>query len=138
MEYLFLLNAAIYFVLERLFRIHAIGQLLASPGISLHHSGHVMTSLLLLGIEAKSHSRRGSSTGCCPLSCVFVFASIQRQMKTFVSGLVFFAIGVYRLQQNVFRACRMTHGAAGGRNDADDCRRELRPSKSAADRWQIA
>ena len=37
-------------------------------------------------------------------ACVFVFAAIPRQMKNFlVSGLLFFAAGVYRLQQNVFQ-----------------------------------
>jgi len=37
------------------------------------------------------------------IACLFVFASIPRQMKNFlVSGLVFLAIGIYRLQQEVF------------------------------------
>ena len=37
------------------------------------------------------------------VACVFVFASIPRQMKNFfASGLFFLAIGVYRLQQQVF------------------------------------
>jgi hypothetical protein len=37
------------------------------------------------------------------MALAFVFASIQRQMKNFfVSGLVFFAAGVYRLAENVF------------------------------------
>ena len=105
-EYLFLINAAIYFVLDRLFE--------RTPSAQLHTvaktfrfviPGHVMTSLLLLGIEAKSplRSARLRVAACRPSPCVFVFASIQRQMKNFfVSGLVFFAIGVYRLQQNVF------------------------------------
>ena len=36
-------------------------------------------------------------------ACVFVFASIWRQMKNyFVAGLVFFAAGVVRLQQEVY------------------------------------
>jgi hypothetical protein len=34
---------------------------------------------------------------------VFVFASIVRQMKNFfVSGMLFLAVGVYRVQQEVF------------------------------------
>jgi hypothetical protein len=69
--------------------------------------GHVMTSLLLLGVWAGEAKRTGEARlfeWLLPaVACAFVFASIPRQMKNFfVSGLVFFAIGVYRLQQNVF------------------------------------
>jgi len=64
----------------------------------------VMTSLLLLGMDAKSHLEARVLEWMLPaVACVFVFASIPRQMKNFfASGLLFFAIGVYRLQQNVF------------------------------------
>ena len=66
--------------------------------------GHVMTSLLLLGMEAKRPFEAHVFEWLLPAAaCVFVFASIPRQMKNFfVSGLVFFAIGVFRLQQDVF------------------------------------
>ena len=104
-EYLFLVNAAIYFVLDRLFE-HTRSAQLHTVGKSFRFviPGHVMTSLLLLGMEAKSHFEARVFEWTLPaVASVFVFASIQRQMKNFfVSGLVFFAIGVYRLQQNVF------------------------------------
>lgn len=66
--------------------------------------GHVLTSLLLLGMDAKSPVEARTLEWTLPAAaCAFVFASIPRQMKNFfASGLVFFAIGVYRLQQNVF------------------------------------
>ena len=66
--------------------------------------GHVMTSLLLLGIYANSHTEQRVFEWLLPaVACVFVFWSIPRQMKNFLaSGLLFFAIGVFRLQQNVF------------------------------------
>jgi len=66
--------------------------------------GHVMTSLLLLGMEAKSPLEARVFEWLLPaIAALFVFASIQRRMKNyFVSGLVFLAIGAYRLQQQVF------------------------------------
>jgi hypothetical protein len=104
-EYLFLLNAGIYFVLDRLFEHTPSSQLHSvAKAFRFIIPGHVMTSLFLLGIEAKSHFEARVFDWLLPaIASVFVFASIQRQMKNFfVSGLVFFAIGVYRLQQNVF------------------------------------
>ncbi len=104
-EYLFLVNAAIYFVLDRLFERTSSAQL-HTVGKSFRFviPGHVMTSLLLLGMEAKAPFEARVFEWTLPaVASVFVFASIQRQMKNFfVSGLIFFAIGVYRLQQNVF------------------------------------
>jgi len=104
-EYLFLINAAVYFALDRLFertpspQLHTVGK-----SFRFVIPGHVMTSLLLLGMDAKSPFEARVFEWTLPATaCVFVFASIPRQMKNFfVSGLFFFAIGVYRLQQNVF------------------------------------
>lgn len=66
--------------------------------------GHVMTSFPLLGLSADAVVEQRVFEWLLPAAaCVFVFASIPRQMKNFlVSGLVFLAIGVYRLQQEVF------------------------------------
>jgi hypothetical protein len=104
-EYLFVVNAAIYFVLDRIFE-HTSSAQLRTVGKSFRFviPGHVMTSLWLLGMEAKSPVEARVLEWTLPaVACVFVFASIPRQMKNFfVSGLVFLAIGVYRLQQNVF------------------------------------
>ena len=104
-EYLFLVNAAIYFVLDRVFermpstQLHTVGK-----SFRFVIPGHVLTSLLLLGIEAPKGAEAKVFAWLLPaMALVFVFSSIPRQMKNFfVSGLVFFAAGVYRLQQEVF------------------------------------
>ncbi|MGB9457417.1 MAG: serine/threonine-protein kinase [Bryobacteraceae bacterium] len=104
-EYLFIANAAIYFVLDRICerlpspQVHVVGR-----AFRFVIPGHVMTSLFLLGLNANSHIEQRVFDWLLPaVACVFVFASIPRQMKNFfASGLLFFAIGVFRLQQNVF------------------------------------
>ena len=104
-EYLFIGNAAVYFLLDRVFDRAGSPQLRAvARAFRFVIPGHVMTSLLLLGIAAKSHLESRVFEWSLPaVAAIFVFASIPRQMKNFfVSGLVFFAAGVYRLQQNVF------------------------------------
>ena len=104
-EYLFLLNAAIYVVLDRIFDRASSSQV-RTVGKSFRFviPGHVMTSLLVLGLGAESTLEARVFEWALPAAaCIFVFASIPRQMKNFlVSGLVFLAIGVYRLQQEVF------------------------------------
>ena len=104
-EYLFIANAAIYFVLDRICdrlsspQVHMVGR-----AFRFVIPGHVMTSLFLLGLNANSHVEQRVFDWLLPaVACVFVFLSIPRQMKNFfASGLLFFAIGVFRLQQNVF------------------------------------
>ena len=55
MEYLFLINAAIYLVLDRLSEIVSSPQVrMVGKAFRFVIPGHVMTSLLLLGIAAKS------------------------------------------------------------------------------------
>jgi len=104
-EYLFILNAALYFVLDRICDRFPSSQV-RTVGKSFRFAipGHVMTSLLLLGLNAESVAEARILEWTLPLAaCVSVFASIPRQMKNFlVSGLVFLAIGIYRLQQEVF------------------------------------
>lgn len=104
-EYLFIANAAIYFSLDRLCRLQSSPQLrLVGHAFRFVIPGHVMTSLFLLGLDAQSHAEARAFEWTLPaVACVFVFASIPRQMKNFfASGLLFLAIGVYRLQQQVF------------------------------------
>jgi len=104
-EYLFLGNAALYFALDRIFDRTGPAQLRAvGKSFRFVIPGHVMTSVLLLGMAAPGRGEARIFEWMLPvLAGVFVFASIPRQMKNFfVSGLGFFAIGVYRLQQNVF------------------------------------
>jgi len=104
-EYLFIGNAAIYFLLDRVCeqlsspQAHVVGR-----AFRFVIPGHVMTSLFLLGLNANSPAEQRVFDWLLPaVACVFVFASIPRQMKNFfASGLLFFAIGVFRLQQNVF------------------------------------
>jgi len=104
-EYLFMLNACVYFVLDRICDRFSSPQVrMVGKAFRFVIPGHVLTSLLLLGMDAKSPAEARALEWTLPAAaCVFVFASIPRQMKNFfASGLVFFAIGVYRLQQNVF------------------------------------
>ncbi len=105
-EYLFMLNAAIYVVLDRLCDSLSSPQVrMVGKAFRFVIPGHVMTSLLLLGLAAKSPFEAHVFEWLLPAAaCVFVFASIPRQMKNFfASGLLFFAIGVFRLQQDVFQ-----------------------------------
>jgi len=104
-EYLFILNAGIYFLLDRICESFSSPQV-RTVGKSFRFviPGHVMTSTLLLGLSADSVAEQRVFEWLLPaIACLFVFASIPRQMKNFlVSGLVFLAIGIYRLQQEVF------------------------------------
>ena len=105
-EYLFLINAGIYFLLDRLCDRFSSPQVrIVGKSFRFVIPGHVMTSLLLLGLSANTRFEARLFEWLLPsVACVFVFASIPRQMKNFfVSGLVFLAIGVFRLQQDIFR-----------------------------------
>jgi len=104
-EYLFIVNAAIYSVLDRICEQLASAQVhMVGRAFRFVIPGHVMTSLFLLGLNANSRIEQRVFEWLLPaVACVFVFASIPHQMKNFfASGLLFFAIGVFRLQQNVF------------------------------------
>ncbi len=116
LEYLFILNAGVYFVLQAIFDRFTSEQLrTVAKAVRFVIPGHVMTSMLLLGIAATSRwkespqdlSRRFEARVfevLLPLvACGFVFGSIRKQMKNFfATGLLFLAIGVIRLQQNLF------------------------------------
>lgn len=105
LEYLFIVNAGIYLLLDRLCERTSSAQL-HNVGKSFRFviPGHVLTSLLLLGLSAKGVFEQRVFEWLLPAAaCVFVFASIPRQMKNFfVTGLLFFGAGAYRLQQEVF------------------------------------
>lgn len=104
-EYLFIGNAVIYFALDRICerlpsaQVHMVGR-----AFRFVIPGHVMTSLFLLELSARSqHEQRVFDWLLPAVACMFVFLSIPRQMKNFfASGLLFLAIGLYRLQQDVF------------------------------------
>ncbi len=104
-EYLFIINAGVYWALDLVCQRIATPQLrMVGKSFRFVIPGHVMTSLLLMDLAAKTQFERRCYEWLLPgVACVFVFGSIRRQMKNFlVSGMVFFAIGVYRLQQEVF------------------------------------
>ena len=105
-EYLFLINAGIYFMLDRLAdRFQSEQVRMVGRSFRFVIAGHVLVSLWLLGLNdsspvAEQHLFEWLLVGA---ACAFVFASIPRQMKNFfVSGMLFLAIGIYRVQQEVF------------------------------------
>jgi serine/threonine-protein kinase len=105
-EYLFLINAAIYFALDRIAdRFQSEQVRMVGRSFRFMIAGHVLVSLWLLGLnEASPVSEQHLFEWLLVASAAaFVFASIVRQMKNFfVSGMLFLAVGVYRLQQEVF------------------------------------
>jgi serine/threonine protein kinase len=104
-EYLFILNAAIYFVLDRVCdRFESWQVRMVGKSFRFTIPGHVMTPLLVLSFSAESVMEARVLEWLLPaVACLFIFLSIPRQMKNFlVSGLVFLAVGVYRVQQEIF------------------------------------
>jgi len=108
-EYLFIINAGIYVVLQSFCdrlpwaQVHSLGR-----SFRFVIPGHVLTSLLLLGIVASDDGRTFEARTFEILlpcaSCVFIFGSIPKQMKNFFAwGMLFLAIGIVRLQQELFK-----------------------------------
>ncbi|HEX9223410.1 MAG TPA: protein kinase [Candidatus Acidoferrales bacterium] len=116
-EYFFIVNAAIYGGLNLLCESFHTPQMRAvAKSFRFLIPGHVMTSLLLLGLQASKlwdestenlayrHEARIFEFLLPAVACFFVFGSIPKQMKNFfVSGLVFVAIGIVRLQQDFYK-----------------------------------
>ncbi len=105
-EYLFIVNAGIYAVLDWICgRLSSPQVRMVGKAFRFVIPGHVMTSLLLLSFTAESAPEKHLFEWLLPpVACAFVFGSIPRQMKNFfASGLVFFAVGVFHLQQDVFQ-----------------------------------
>jgi hypothetical protein len=116
-EYFFIINAGIYFILDMLFeRSHTPQMRTVAKFFRFVIPGHVMTSLLLLGLAASDlwdkspgnlafkHEARLFEFLLPIVACLFVFGSIPKHMKNFLaSGLVFLAIGIVRLQQDFFK-----------------------------------
>lgn len=103
--YLFIANAGAYLLLDRLCDRSFWPQArMVGKAFRFVIPGHVMFSILALGVEAESYVEKRLFEALLPgVACVFVFASIPRQMKNFfISGLFFFAVGVFRLQRDVF------------------------------------
>ena len=116
-EYFFILNAGIYFVLQYVCeRLSSAQTRWAAKSFRFVIPGHVMTSLWLLGLAASSRLEESPASGelrfearlfeflLPAVACVFVLGSVPRQMKNFfATGLLFTAIGIIRLQQDLFR-----------------------------------
>jgi hypothetical protein len=115
-EYLFMANAGIYFVLQTICSRFPMSQMRAvAKAFRFVIPGHILTSMLSLGIRASDrwhktiadlslkHEARAFEILLPILACVFVYASIPKQMKNyFVTGALFLAIGIVRLQQDMF------------------------------------
>ena len=116
-EYFFIVNAGIYLLLQSVFeRFHSSQLRMVAKSFRFVIPGHVMTSLLLLGLEASRLWQESPGEVAMrrearvfefllpAVACAFVFGSIPKQMKNFfATGLLFLAIGIVRLQQDFFQ-----------------------------------
>ena len=116
-EYLFIINAGIYLVMQYLCERVSTAQMRSvAKSLRFVIPGHVMTSLLLLGMAASALWKESPDNTALRLearvfevllpvvACIFVFGSIPKQMKNFfASGLLFLAIGIVRIQQDLFK-----------------------------------
>ena len=115
-EYLFILNALVYLSLQSFSERLGSAQMRSVAKVfRFVIPGHVLTSLLLLGMNASNNWDNGRAPDwqaearffeiLLPLAaCLFVFGSIPKQMKNFfATGLFFLAIGIIRLQQDLLK-----------------------------------
>jgi serine/threonine protein kinase len=115
-EYLFIINAVIYLLLEVLCARFSVSQMRAVGKVfRFAIPGHVLTSLWFLGLEATDRwqhqlddlsmkrEARVFEVLLPVAALVFVYGSIRKQMKNyFVVGMLFLAIGLVRLQEDIF------------------------------------
>jgi serine/threonine protein kinase len=116
-EYLFIINAGIYLVLEVICERFSASQMRAvGKAFRFAIPGHVLTSLFFLGLEATDRWKdklddlsmkreaRAFELLLPAAALVFVYGSIRKQMKNyFVVGMIFLAIGLVRLQEDIFQ-----------------------------------
>ena len=116
-EYLFIVNALIYLALQAICEHFSSAQMRAVAKVfRFAVPGHVLTSLLLLGLEATDRweghlddlsmrrEARVFEILLPVIALVFVYGSIRKQMKNyFVVGMIFLGIGLVRLQQDIFK-----------------------------------
>jgi serine/threonine protein kinase len=116
-EYLFIINAGIYLILEFICERFSVSQMRAVGKVfRFAIPGHVLTSLWFLGLEATDRwqSQLGNLSMkrearvlevLLPVAAlVFVYGSIRKQMKNyFVVGMLFLGIGLVRLQDDIFK-----------------------------------
>jgi predicted Ser/Thr protein kinase len=117
LEYLFIINAAIYLLLQSACERLPLAQMRGvAKTFRFVIPGHVLTSLLLLGMAASDlwdkspesaalrHETRFFEVLLPVAACLFIFGSIPKQMKNFLAtGLLFLAIGIVRLEQGLFK-----------------------------------
>lgn len=115
-QYLFMINALIYFTLQHLCdRVPSAQMRWVAKTFRFVIPGHVLSALFLLGLSASDawrehltdtalrHEARFFEVLLPLAACAFIFASIPKQMKNFlVTGLLFLALGIIRLQQDLF------------------------------------
>jgi hypothetical protein len=113
-DYLFLINAVIYFALQLMCEQGRSAQMrTVGKAFRFVIPGHVLIPLFLLGLEATRlwnespaslslrHEARTFEILLPVTACMFVLLSIPKQMKNYLaSGMLFLAVGIIRLQQN--------------------------------------
>ena len=113
-DYLFIINAGVYFALQLLCeRLRSAQMRAVGKAFRFVIPGHVLIPLFLLGLEATRlwnespanlslrHEARAFEVLLPAAACLFVLLSIPKQMKNYLaSGMLFLAIGIIRLQQN--------------------------------------
>jgi hypothetical protein len=115
-EYLFIANAGIYFLLQAICDRFPSSQMRAvAKAFRFVIPGHIMTSLLFLWFDAygrwqddlvnlaKKREARAFEFLLPIMACFFIFGSIRKQMKNFfVSGMIFLATGIVIWQFDLF------------------------------------
>ena len=114
-EYFFIINTGIYYALHRVCERFQTEQLRnVAKVFRFVVPGHILTSLLLLGLHA-THEWQAQPGNLSlrmearifeillpTAACLLIFLSIPKQMKNYlVTGLLFLAAGMYRLQDNL-------------------------------------
>ncbi len=112
-EYLFIINAGIYFVLQLVCeRFHSTQMRNVAKAFRFVIPSHVLISLWLLGMEATRRWEESPASQSLRLeartfelllpaaAALFVLWSIPKQMKNYLAtGMLFLAVGIVRLQQ---------------------------------------
>jgi len=117
MEYLFIINAVLYYALQNICHAFSTSQMRAVAKVfRFVIPGHVLFSLFLLGMSAYDRWQDSPEVASYRwearfwevllpvVACLFVFWSIPKQMKNYLaSGLFFLALGIVRLQDDWLR-----------------------------------
>jgi len=118
LEYLFIVNAAIYFAFQAICDRFPSSQMRAvAKAFRFVIPGHILTSLLFLWFDAfgrwhddlgnlaKKREARILEFLLPAVACLFIFGSIRKQMKNFfVSGMLFLAIGILMWQFDLYES----------------------------------